>query len=192
MSLNSTHTRLLWTLSLFFLSLTSSVTTQANNLLHSADGTVWRLVELPFTSSAKYATPIFDVSFFVTFSPPAGSNQSQILRPGYFDGDQSFAVRFAAPVPGIWTWLSTCSNASDTGLNGLSGHLIIAPDGGGVNPFYSHGFVRVRADGRRFEHADGTPFRWLERNLQQFPSTVSIPNLYPTHIQSTKYLFQCN
>jgi len=31
----------------------------------------------------------------------------------------------------------------------------------GSNPLYAHGAVRVRADGRRFEHADGTPFRWL-------------------------------
>ena len=31
----------------------------------------------------------------------------------------------------------------------------------GDNPLLKHGFLRVSANKRHFEHADGTPFLWL-------------------------------
>jgi hypothetical protein len=48
----------------------------------------------------------------------------------------------------------------DAGLDGVSGTIEIAPYKGN-NPLFVHGPIRVAADKRHFEHADGTPFLWL-------------------------------
>ena len=117
----------------------------------------WRLLTLNFTSSVSYPNPFYNVSFQAIFT----SGNRTITRPGYWNGGASFAVRFHGPTLGTWAWSTVCSNPTDAGLHNVSGSVLITPYTSGSNPLFTHGPLRVRGDGRRFEHADGTPFRWL-------------------------------
>ena len=116
----------------------------------------WRLVTLNFSSAIAYPNPFSDVSFSAVFT----SGNLSITRPGYWNGGRDFSLRFHGPTVGAWAWRTQCSNAADAGLHNVSGAVLVAPYAGS-NPLFVHGPLRVRADGRRFAHADGTPFRWL-------------------------------
>jgi len=78
--------------------------------------------------------------------------------PTFHDGGRLLGFRFAAPVPGTYRWTTSC--ATDAGLDRKTGSFEIEPYTGD-NPLYRHGRLRVAANKRTFEHADGTPFFWL-------------------------------
>jgi hypothetical protein len=113
----------------------------------------WTVHQLEFTAGNSYDNPYADVEFWVEFRHEDGT---VLRRPGYWDGESSFGVRFAAAGrPGRWTWQSYCS-VSDPGLTGQTGILdIIAAEDG--NRFRRHGFWRISPGGRSLVHADGYP-----------------------------------
>jgi hypothetical protein len=114
-------------------------------------------IEFSFTSGKKYADPFADAELDVLFEGPSG----QALRvPAFWSGEQTWRVRFAAPEAGSWRWRSLCTDAANRDLHGKSGVLTASPYEG-ANPLYRHGNVKIAADRRHFEHADGTPFFWL-------------------------------
>lgn len=81
----------------------------------------WKETELTFTSGSVYDNPYTDVEFWVEFTDPDGNT---FIRPGYWEKDNVWKVRFASPVSsGQWTWKSFASNESDPGLHGKSGKL---------------------------------------------------------------------
>jgi hypothetical protein len=129
----------------------------------------WRVVTLPFTSAIPYDNPFTDVSFSAIFT----NGNNTITRNGFWNGASTFAVRFHGPALGVWAWRTTCSNPGDGGLHGLNGTVTIIPYAG-ENPLYVHGALRVRSDGRRFAHADGTPFRWLGDTAWMSPDLTLI------------------
>ena len=65
-------------------------------------------------------------------------------------------VRRSACTP----YVTSCTDAEDKGLDKVAGRVQVGPYTGD-NPLYRHGPIRVAADRRHFEHADGTPFFWL-------------------------------
>ncbi len=79
---------------------------------------------------------------------------------GFWDGGADWRVRFAPTLPGTWEWVS---HSADPGLDGQAGTLEArAPSAEecAANPNL-RGHLRVSPDGRRFAHADGTPFLLL-------------------------------
>ncbi len=50
----------------------------------------WEEVELVFESTGSYENPYTDVLFYVVFSGPGG----EIRRPGFWDGGNTWRVRF--------------------------------------------------------------------------------------------------
>ncbi len=116
-----------------------------------------RMVEIAFTASRDYGNPFHDVTLDVSFETPQGHT---LKVPAFWDGGRVWKVRYASTVLGNHRWRSVCSVAADGGLNGVTGTVIIEPYRG-ENPLYLHGPLRVAADHRHFEHADGTPFFWL-------------------------------
>ncbi|TDD21004.1 DUF4038 domain-containing protein [Kribbella turkmenica] len=70
----------------------------------------------------------------------------RLRRPAFWDGGDTWRVRFAAPEAGRWQW----SSGDDTGEFGVT-----PPEG--EHPFYAHGFWRMSPGGRSLVHADGTP-----------------------------------
>ncbi len=69
-------------------------------------------------------------------------------------------MRYASPLSGTHRFRSEGSEARDKGLHGITGQVKVKPYKG-TNPLYTHGPLRVTANRRFLEHADGTPFFWL-------------------------------
>jgi hypothetical protein len=113
-------------------------------------------VEIIFTAERPHADPFNEVILDVTFTDPRGANR-KVPRSGR-RGKLESALRFAAH--GMHRWQSVCSEPQDAGLHGVAGSVEFAAYVGD-NPLFQHGPVRVAADKRHFEHADGTPFFWL-------------------------------
>ena len=81
-------------------------------------------------------------------------------QPGFWDGGTTWRVRFSPPYAGNWSFVTSCSDTSNTGLHGRRGTFTAMPYVG-TNPLYLHGIVRPDPSGRYFVHSDGTPFYWL-------------------------------
>lgn len=69
-------------------------------------------------SRALLLDPYTDVTVWIDLSGP-GFNKKVF---GYWDGDNTFRVRFVAMQPGEWTWTSGASS-NDPGLTGKTGSL---------------------------------------------------------------------
>jgi hypothetical protein len=91
----------------------------------------------------------------VRLTSPSGKERAV---PGYWDGEQRWAVRFMPDEEGEWRYRATSAPA----VGGLDGEgRFECRRARGQGRFLEHGPVRVSASGHHFEHADGTPFFWL-------------------------------
>lgn len=112
----------------------------------------WREVELTLTADRTYTNGYTDVDVWVDFTHSTG----QVLRrPVFWDGGQTWRVRFASPLAtGSWTWQS-CASVADAGLAGQQGTIHCLPADDTTHRFYRHGFWRMSPGGRNVVHADG-------------------------------------
>ena len=115
------------------------------------------VTEWTFESGRLYADPATDVALDVVFARPDG-RQERV--PAFWAGESTWRVRYAPAQAGMYRYRSVCSDASNPDLHGQEGSLDVAPYSGS-NPLLKHGRLRVAADRRHLEHADGTPFFWL-------------------------------
>ncbi len=113
--------------------------------------------EINFTAQRHHADPFNEVTLDVILTEPSGTTRRV---PAFWAGGTMWKARYASPLPGTHRWRSECNDLSDAGLHGATGTVEIAPYTG-ANPLFKHGPIRVAADQRRLEHADGTPFFWL-------------------------------
>jgi hypothetical protein len=113
--------------------------------------------EWTFRSGKSYRDPFNEIDLDVIFTGPDGAAHKM---PAFWAGESLWRVRYAPPTPGRYTWKAVCSDAANPDLHNVTGTLEAAAYEG-RNPLYLHGPIRVAADGRHFEHADGTPFFWL-------------------------------
>ena len=124
-----------------------SLETQANVMVETA---------VRMRSSA-HDDPFNKVSLDVVFTTP---NNKTLRVPAFWAGGNKWKVRYASPIVGDHHFISECSDAKDKGLHNVTGNVRINAYKG-ENPFYKHGPIRVAADQRYLQHADGTPFFWL-------------------------------
>jgi len=113
--------------------------------------------EWSFTSSKAHNDPFNEVELSVRFILENGEEQ---LVPAFWAGGKNWRVRFASPKIGSYHFQTICSDPSDSGLHDQESDFKVKRYTGS-NPLYRHGPIRVAADKRHFEHADGTPFFWL-------------------------------
>ena len=114
----------------------------------------WQKTDLNFTASEQHSWASFPLQ--VTFKCGAET----LTLDGYWNGDQTWTVRFVPTQPGTWTWKSL---SSDPGMDQQQGDIeCIAPTAQQVidNPNL-RGFISVSEGARYFTYADGTPFFWL-------------------------------
>jgi len=116
-----------------------------------------RVVEWSYTSGWRYDDPFNDIELDVVFTDEGGR---EWRVPAYWAGDFEWRVRFAPPAEGAYRVRTVCSDVSNPDLHGQEASLQVGPYTGD-NPLYAHGPLRVSADRRHLEHADGTPFLWL-------------------------------
>ena len=115
-----------------------------------------RVFEWTFGSRKTYADPFNDVDVDVIFSKDGESWRV----PTFWRGGSKWTVRFAPPTPGEYTYHLESTDTSNSDLNGHEGRVSITAYTG-TNFLLRHGMLRVSANKRYFEHADGTPFYWL-------------------------------
>jgi hypothetical protein len=78
--------------------------------------------ELALHSSRAYASPFADVTVDATFTAPSGQT---FTVPGFFDGDQTWRVRFNPNEPGRWRY-HTAARPANPDLD-TSGELEVTP-----------------------------------------------------------------
>ncbi len=123
----------------------------------SASVPKWGRFELTLKSSVTYSNPLQQAEVRVLFVSPLGETNRVY---GFWDGGQTWRVRYQPDFPGRWTYSAMCSDTANAGLHGQNGtFLCTAPTSD--NRFTEHGPLRVARDQQHFEHADHTPFLWL-------------------------------
>ena len=131
--------------------------TACGRIYAQGSGTQWQRLELPFTAAGVYTNPVVQVDLTTTFFGPTGLVYN---ISGFWDGGNTWRVRFTPPASGVWTFSNNC-NVADSGLAPQSGSISVAP-ATGTNALYLHGgFLKVAPNGHYLTYADGTPFFWL-------------------------------
>lgn len=114
-------------------------------------------IELTFRAQASHSDPFNGVTLDVLFRAP---DKSIARVPAFWDGSNTWKARYASSLAGTHYYQSECSDPHDQGLHHVSGEISVTPYSGN-NLLYKHGPVKIAADHRHFEYADGTPFFWL-------------------------------
>ncbi|MCF3648760.1 DUF5060 domain-containing protein [Synoicihabitans lomoniglobus] len=128
-------------------------------VLQSGEVHVWELQEIQLQASGDYANPYADVTCWIDLEGPGFAKRVY----GFWDGGQTFRVRFVAPTVGEWTWTTGSNQADDNGLNSGQGSLraVAWTDAELAENPNRRGFVRATPNGRALQYADGAPFFWL-------------------------------
>ncbi len=116
----------------------------------------WISVEIPFEATKK-SKNITDTVLDVTFTNR--STGTKLLMPGFWDGANKWAVRFAPTECGIWDY-ETATTGEDVGINGIKGTVASNAYKGDLD-IYKHGFVKTEEGKKYFVYNDGTPFFYL-------------------------------
>ncbi|WP_165226868.1 apiosidase-like domain-containing protein [Aquisphaera insulae] len=116
-----------------------------------------RVVEIALDAGHPIADPFRSVEVDATFTTPSGKS---IRIPGFWAGGNAWKIRYASPEVGVHRFVTSCNKTGEVGLHEVKGEVEIVP-GAGTNSLYRHGPLRVAADRRHLEQADGTPFLWL-------------------------------
>ena len=104
----------------------------------------WDVFEAAFTAATS-GNPFTDVRFAATFQ----FEHRKVTVDGFYDGDDTFRVRFMPDGEGEWSYV-THSDVAE--LNGRTGSFVCVPPDEG-----NHGPVRV-TDTWHFAYADGAPY----------------------------------
>lgn len=105
--------------------------------------------ELKSTATPLYANPFADVTVAVTFTSPSGRSHT---AQGFYDGGNTWRARFAPDEVGDWSYVSSCSDTSNSALNNQAGAFTCVPSA-------SKGFIRVDPVRKYwFSYDDGSPF----------------------------------
>ncbi|HEX4645975.1 MAG TPA: DUF4038 domain-containing protein [Verrucomicrobiae bacterium] len=115
------------------------------------------MVEWSLVSQKSYTDPFNEIELDVIVTTPDGGH---LKVPAFWAGGQTWRMRYASSRCGTHSFVTVCSDRRNSSLDGIKGVIEIKPYAG-TNAFFLHGPVRVAADKKHFEHADGTPFFWL-------------------------------
>ena len=100
---------------------------------------LWNPIEIRLTSQTSFQNAYLQVDLNGTFTSPQGH---VLVSPGFWDGNQSFIIRFAPNETGVWSFITSC-NAADAGLSGVKGSFSAVPYTGSIRS-YKHGFLQVQ------------------------------------------------
>lgn len=109
----------------------------------------WLCHEIEF--SDKRAPHTSHCGITAQFTSPSGR---QFDREAFWDGGETFRVRYALTEPGVWRYILAGAETM------MEDELECIPYLGNL-PIYQHGFLKVGPRGRYLCYADNTPFFWL-------------------------------
>jgi len=143
----------------------------------------WNELTIELLADGEYANPYTDNDVYAIFSHDA---YGEIRRPAFWDGGNSWKIRFASPVAeGRWQWESFASDPTDKGLHGQKGHIESAAYSGD-NSLIANGLLRMSPAKRSVVHANGKPFTLIGDTPWALPwrATLEDANLYAADRQS--------
>ena len=145
----------------------------------------WARVELNLESNTKFANPIQEATLMAAVIPPSKHERAV---EGFWDGGNTWKIRFAPDEIGEWQSNLFLVKRDGEVLQTASGHFVCGPASGDT-PFELHGPIRLAANKRHLEHADGTPFFWLADTAWNGPlrSTEAEWELYLRERQRQKF-----
>jgi len=126
--------------------------------LGQAEVKLWTKFELELRSSKSYSEPLYEVANLTAiFQSPSARNKK---IQAFWDGADSWKVRFAPDETGTWTYRTECSDQQNAGLHGQTGSFTVTRSTG-PHALYAKGSL-TRPPGRyHLAYADGTPFFWF-------------------------------
>ncbi len=116
----------------------------------------WVANEVTFESSKYYADPFNDICVDLLLF----GNGRLYKIPAFWDGGNTWKVRFACPSAGTWHYKTVCTDTENSSLDGRTGKVICSVYSG-EHDIYKHGFVTTNAGKKYFTYDDGTPFFYL-------------------------------
>ena len=116
----------------------------------------WLANELTFESTKNYADPFNDVDIDLVLA----GNGVKYIVPGFWDGGNTWKIRFVCPSAGEWLYKTVCTDPENAGLNGRTGKVICEEYDGELE-IYKHGFVTSSYGEKYLTYDDGTPFFYL-------------------------------
>ncbi len=116
----------------------------------------WVTTEISFESEKTYNDPFNDVDVDLLLF----GNGRLYKIPGFWDGGNTWKIRFVCPSAGIWYFRTVCTDKENASLNEKTGKVICS-EYSGEHDIYRHGFVTANAGKKYFTYDDGTPFFYL-------------------------------
>ncbi len=115
----------------------------------------WVAQEIELTSAKTYANPFEDVDIEAVFT----LGNKIITFPGFWDGGNTWKLRFALNKEGVWNYVITCTDKENTSLT-QSGTVTVTKYDGDLE-IYKRGFLKTKKHTPYFMYNDGTPFFYL-------------------------------
>ncbi len=105
--------------------------------------------EAALTSSKTYANPFTDVTVTATFTAPSGR---KLTAHAFHDGGGTWKARIAPDETGAWSWTTSSSDTTNTGLHNRGGSFscVSSSDKGFIRPDPTRKYY--------FSFSDGSPF----------------------------------
>jgi hypothetical protein len=121
----------------------------------------WEIFERSFTTSNSYTNiqKYTSVTLTATYRAPDGSTYT---LPGFWDGGNTWRIRFSPPKTGTWTY-TVSSSDSQLANSSNNGSFVVDPVAStdiATNPNY-RGHLKLSSNKRYFTYADNTPFFWM-------------------------------
>ncbi|BBH19155.1 hypothetical protein Back11_05000 [Paenibacillus baekrokdamisoli] len=135
-----------------------------SGIMDSADVSInpsveqWREMEFSLVSSKTYNNPFMDVDVTASFTGPNGEI---LTRPAFWDGGETWKVRFSPTTVGEWSVTTQATDSTDTGLNSSTPISFNSVEYKGTLDIYKRGFLKISDTKRYFSYNDGTPFFYL-------------------------------
>ncbi len=128
-----------------------------NEILPDTVYTQWQVIEMNFTSDKTYQDAFNDVDLDVIFTHKDGT---QLKMPAFWNGGNTWTVRFAPTLTGVWSYKTVCTDEDNSGLHNQTGDFLCKKYEGSLD-IYKWGFIKTIPGKRYFTYNNGSPFFYI-------------------------------
>jgi hypothetical protein len=109
----------------------------------------FEVFEAEFACTGKYSNPFTEIMVYADFISPSSR---KLKAYGFYDGENIWRIRIAPDEAGVWSYTTSASNTSDTGLHNRTGVFTCVASSG-------KGFIHVDPIRKYwFSYSDGSHF----------------------------------
>ncbi len=126
------------------------------NVETTLEAEAWIMNELTFVSQKSYADSFNDITLDLILT----GNGRKYTVPGFWDGGNTWKIRFVCPSAGTWYYQTACSDENNAVLHNRTGKIICKSYSGELE-IYKNGFITTDYGKKYFTYDNGTPFLYL-------------------------------